>query len=180
MPPTPRPAPASLGDSIIDDLTGGGVETDHFGCFIVCFCVDLWGDGVDTCTITCVDDSYGATTLPAHPYIDNGIGRRLIDGEGRRICRNWLCFCSFCCILSISAHRTRIALTSAVVGLLIYLLTPITHIYLPIAYFTQETTRTFKSSNNQLIKELLIEKRITCMRSHGRGEADWVRETQYC
>ena len=88
MPPTPQPAPASLGDSTIDDLTGGGVEIGRLGCFIARFCVDLWGNCVDTCTITRVDNGYGATTLPAHPYINNGIGRRLIDGEGRRICQN--------------------------------------------------------------------------------------------
>ena len=88
MPPTPRPAPASLGDSIIDDLTGGGIEMDHFGCFIVRFCVDLWGNIIDTCTITRVDNGYGANTLPARPYIDNGIERRLSDGEGRQMCRN--------------------------------------------------------------------------------------------
>ena len=58
----------------------------RLGCFIVRFCVDLWGNCVDTCTITCVDDSYGANTLPARLYIDNGIERRLSGGEGCQMC----------------------------------------------------------------------------------------------
>ena len=79
-------APALLGDSIVDDLTGGSVEMGHFGCFIFRFCVNLWGDGVDTCIMTSVDNGYGATTLPARPCIDNGIARRLMDEEGRQMC----------------------------------------------------------------------------------------------
>ena len=86
MPPTPRPVHASLGDSIINKLSGGGVEMGRFGCFIVTFCVDLWRNCVDTCTIPCVDSGYGATTLPTCSCIDNGIGKRLIDGEGRQMC----------------------------------------------------------------------------------------------
>ena len=62
-----------------------------------------------------------------------------MTGRGVEFAKIDCVFARFAVFLSISARRTRIALTSAVVGLLIYLLNPITHIYLPIAYFTQET-----------------------------------------
>lgn len=105
MPSTPWTTLASLGDSIVDDLTGGGIGMGRFACFIVRFFVNR----SDTCTITCVDSGYGTTTLPARPFIDNGIGRRLIDGEGHQTCWNWLCFCLFCCIFVDFMDRPRVS-----------------------------------------------------------------------